>query len=62
HGSAISVSSERGRTVFRFVLVYAPVPAAAAAADEAADSRAANVLTLPKRPVPSLAYPMADRS
>jgi two-component system OmpR family sensor kinase len=62
HGSAISVSSERGRTIFRFMLAYAPVPAAATAADEAADSRAANVSAMPKRPVPSLAYPMADRS
>jgi signal transduction histidine kinase len=62
HSSAISVSSERGRTIFRFMLAYAPVPAAATAADEAADSRAANVSAMPKRPVPSLAYPMADRS
>jgi signal transduction histidine kinase len=61
HGSEISVSSERGRTVFRFNLAYAPTPAASSV-DDASDSRAAAVVTLQKRPVPSLAYPMADPS
>jgi signal transduction histidine kinase len=61
HGSEISVSSERGRTVFRFNLAYAPTPALSSV-DDASDSRAAAVVTLQKRPVPSLAYPMADPS
>jgi two-component system, OmpR family, sensor kinase len=61
HGSEISVSSERGRTVFRFSLPYAPT-SAAPTADNAGDSRAAAGVTPPKRAVPSLAYPMADQS
>jgi two-component system OmpR family sensor kinase len=59
HGSNITVTSEPGRTVFRFTLQYAPkrVPTAE---EHAADSRAVNVVPA-KRAVPSLAYPMAER-
>lgn len=57
HGSAISVTSEPGRTVFRFTLAYAPTPVATPSHD-ASDARAAPAA----RQVPSLAYPMADPS
>jgi two-component system, OmpR family, sensor kinase len=56
HGSTIAVSSEPGRTVFRFVLAYA----ARRASVETADSRT-GAPEVAKRPVPSLAYPMAER-
>jgi signal transduction histidine kinase len=56
HGSHITVASEPGKTVFRFKLAYAPTSTAVTAQHEAAEPAA------PKRPVPSLAYPMADPS
>jgi two-component system, OmpR family, sensor kinase len=56
HGSTISANSEPGRTVFRFTLAYA---AKRTPQTEAPDSR--TPAEVPKRPVPSLAYPMADR-
>jgi hypothetical protein len=56
HGSTISANSEPGRTVFRFTLAYA---AKRTPPVEAADSR--TVADVPKRQVPSLAYPMAER-
>jgi signal transduction histidine kinase len=59
HGSVISVTSEPGKTVFRFTLELTP---STAAEDDVADARALNVVPLPKRVVPTLAYPMADRS
>lgn len=55
HGSTISVSSEPGRTVFRFTLAYAPLAGPA-------DSRASQIEPAAARRVPSLAYPMADPS
>ena len=61
HGSTITVASEPGRTVFRFTLAPASPPEVASV-DATADSRAVAAATLPKRPVPSLAYPMADRA
>lgn len=57
HGSDISVTSEPGKTVFRFVLAYAPTRGTAAA--EVPGPRA--TAEPPKRAVPSLAYPMAER-
>jgi signal transduction histidine kinase len=57
HGSTISVNSEPGRTVFRFVLAYVP---RRALQQESAESRGATA-EAPKRAVPSLAYPMAER-
>ena len=55
HESTISVSSEPGKTVFRFTLAYAPLPAPT-------DSRASLIEPGAPRRVPSLAYPMADPS
>ena len=55
HGSTISVSSEPGRTVFRFTLAYAPLTGPA-------DSRTSQIEPAAARRVPSLAYPMADPS
>ena len=55
HGSSISVDSEPGRTVFRFTLAFAPKRAPQA---ETPDARTPEP---PKRTVPSLAYPMAER-
>jgi signal transduction histidine kinase len=60
HQSRISVTSAPGRTVFRFVLAYAPKRATAGAVQEAADLRPAEAAPA-KRAVPSLAYPMAER-
>ena len=57
HDSTIAVESAPGRTVFRFVLRYAPRPAAVEQ-EEPAEAPAAPV----KRRVPVLAYPMADPS
>jgi two-component system OmpR family sensor kinase len=57
HDSTISVTSVPGRTVFRFVLAFAPKRAAGG--QESAGVRAADA-ALPKRS-PSLAYPMAER-
>jgi two-component system phosphate regulon sensor histidine kinase PhoR len=59
HDSVISVTSEPGKTVFRFTLAYAPKRVAATAEDATVDSRATNAAPTPKRAVPSLAYPMA---
>lgn len=59
HASPISVTSEPGKTVFRFTLVFAPVAAPAPAGEPLAT---APEVTLPRRRVPSLAYPTADLS
>ena len=56
HDSTITVASEPGKTVFRFVLAYAPTRAAAPAVPAEAQPAVPA-----KRPVPSLAYPMAER-
>jgi signal transduction histidine kinase len=57
HDSTISVTSVPGRTVFRFVLAYAPKRAVAG--QESAGMRAA--AAAPPKRSPSLAYPMAER-
>lgn len=57
HGTDISVTSEPGKTVFRFTLEYAP--RRGGLPEGAADSRATDLVVAPKRAVPSLAYPMA---
>ena len=56
HHSAISVASAPGKTVFRFALEYAPTRAAVEI--DGSEPRTAEAV---KRPVPSLAYPMAER-
>jgi signal transduction histidine kinase len=56
HGSDITVTSEPGKTIFRFTLEYAP-RRVFGASEEPADSRAPGEVA-PKRAVPSLAYPM----
>jgi two-component system OmpR family sensor kinase len=58
HDSTISVTSAPGRTVFRFVLAYAQ--RRSAAGHESADVRSADAAPA-QRPVPTLAYPMAER-
>jgi signal transduction histidine kinase len=58
HQSTISVTSVPGRTVFRFVLAFAPKRAAAG--QESAAMQSDDAAT-PKRSPPSLAYPMAER-
>jgi signal transduction histidine kinase len=58
HETDITVSSEPGRTVFRFKLNYAP-KRTAAPDHEAAEPVVASVAAAGKRVVPSLAYPMA---
>jgi two-component system OmpR family sensor kinase len=63
HGSPISAASERGRTIFRFTLAYAPAPTVSITADQTSETAPpSNISALPARAVPSLAYPMADRS
>jgi signal transduction histidine kinase len=55
HGSTIGVTSDPGKTVFRFTVRYAPAPGIAPAAQAMDD--APNV-----RQVPVLSYPAADAS
>ena len=62
HGSTISVASAPGRTVFKFVLAYAPSRSPAPQDTAHAHSVVPPIETAPpKRAVPSFAYPMAER-
>jgi len=61
HGTKIGVTSERGRTVFRFLLPYVPVAEMATNAEQPSGLREAEVLPVAQRAVPSFAYPMAER-
>jgi signal transduction histidine kinase len=58
HESDITVTSEPGRTLFRFTLSYAP-KRAPAPEHEMEEGLVSAVAAAGKRVVPSLAYPMA---
>lgn len=60
HASPISVTSEPGKTVFRFTLAFAPVAASAPGPDPLV--AAPETTAAMQRRVPSFAYPAADLS
>ena len=59
HDSTIAVSSEPGKTIFRFTIAYAP--AASPGSTPASEPRIAEPATAARR-VPAFSYPMADPS